>query len=73
MAKDARGVELAVGDLVAAPYSNSMLRLATVTKLCPKTVQVKGTAGQEYWKGGSGQYYSKDLVKLDATPVRTEP
>lgn len=63
--KDKLGRELAVGDAVCYPSSNTLL-IGTVEKLNPKMVGVKKLGGKYSYTSNK---YPSDLVKLEGADV----
>lgn len=62
--KDKLGRPLAVGDCVAYPDGNNLLRIGIIDKLNPKMIRVK-----EFKKSHTTNKYPGESVKLDSPDV----
>lgn len=65
--KDLLGRNLAVGDAVCYPVSNSLV-IGTVTKLNPKMIKVKKVGSKSLW-GSEVNKYPVDIIKLDSSEI----
>jgi hypothetical protein len=62
--KDKLGRSLVVGDCVAYPDGNNLLKIGLVDKLNPKMIRVKG-----FKQGYTSNKYPSETVKLDSSDI----
>lgn len=62
-ATDRIGQLIDVGDIVAVPYTASMIKICTVEKITPKMVSVRTVATEK--QGFSGRKRHTDVIRLN--------